>query len=45
MKNSRLTDSPANSSATANNNPNNRMYLTIDQVYGKGRSDKTYAPI
>jgi hypothetical protein len=35
MKNNGLTDSPANPSATANNNPNNRMYLSIDQVYGK----------
>jgi hypothetical protein len=36
MKKRGLTDSPANPSATANNNPSNRMYLSIDQVYGKG---------
>ena len=46
MKNRGATeDSPANSSATANNNISNRMYLSIDQVYGKGMSDKPYAPM
>ena len=37
MKKSGLTDSPAIPSATANHNPNNRIYLTIDPEYGKSK--------